>query len=102
MIAKPGNETFENLVATFVDVGSILLAYGIGVGGYGIAAGLAYAAFDAFIVVWMRTRMARLVRRLNPWKAKPAISPGQRSSSGIALAVEASVGNLIGHSETGA
>ena len=55
-------------MASFVDVGSIILAYEIGVNGFGIEAGLGYALFDAFMVVWMRKRIATIVRWANPWK----------------------------------
>jgi len=68
MKVSVGNETFENVVATFVDIGSIIVAYAIGVNGYGLVAGLGYAMFDAFLVVWMRKRIVRLVRWASPWK----------------------------------
>ena len=54
-------ETFENVIATFVDLASIMVAYAIGMHQSSFLLGLAYGAFDAFIVVWMRKPMARIL-----------------------------------------
>ena len=53
---------FENTVATFVDVASMMLAYVVGIHQFNFFFGLAYAFFDALIVVWMRKPLSRLVR----------------------------------------
>ena len=57
-------ELAENSVATFIDFASILVAYNLRVLQLGVAVGLAYAVFDAYIVIWMRRRITGLVRRL--------------------------------------
>ena len=57
-------ELAENSVATFIDFASILVAYNLGVLQLGVAVGLAYAVFDAYIVIWMRRRITGVVRRL--------------------------------------
>ena len=56
------HEVFENVVATFVDVGSIMMAYVIGIHQSSFLLGLAYGLFDAMIVVWMRKPLARMIR----------------------------------------
>ncbi len=55
-----GQEFAENAVATVVDFASILFTYNLGVYQFGIAFGLAYAAFDAYIVIWLRKPLARV------------------------------------------
>lgn len=57
-------ELAENSVATLIDFASILVAYNLGVLQLGVAVGLAYAVFDAYVVIWMRRRITGLVRRL--------------------------------------
>lgn len=59
----PSQELAENAVATIVDFASILFAYSLGVYQFGIAFGLAYAAFDAYIVIWLRKPLVRATRR---------------------------------------
>jgi hypothetical protein len=56
-------ELAENAVATIVDFASILFAYNLGVYQFGISFGLAYAAFDAYIVIWLRKPLTRVTRR---------------------------------------
>ncbi len=56
-------ETEDKIVASFVDVGSIFLAYQIGLSQLGIVAGLGYGLFDAWIVVWQRERISRAIHR---------------------------------------
>lgn len=56
------HEVFENVVATFIDVASIMVAYTVGIHQYGLGVGLAYAAFDALVVVWLRKPISQLVR----------------------------------------
>ena len=58
------HEVFENMVATIVDVTSIMVAYTIGITQSSILLGLAYACFDALLVVWMRKPISRLVARV--------------------------------------
>ena len=55
--------TKDNLIASFVDVASIVFAYKLGVSQLGIAAGLGYGVFDAWIVIWQRDRIAGMVGR---------------------------------------
>ncbi len=55
-------EIAENAVATVIDFASIIVAYNLGLLQLSIAAGVAYAAFDAYIVIWMRRRITRWVR----------------------------------------
>jgi hypothetical protein len=62
--SSSSQELAENSVATFIDFASILVAYNLGVLQLGVAVGLAYAVFDAYIVIWMRRRITGLVRRL--------------------------------------
>jgi hypothetical protein len=58
------HEAFENVVATFVDVASIMVAYVVGIHQFNFFFGLAYAIFDAILVVWMRKPLTRLVRNV--------------------------------------
>lgn len=62
-MAWPSQELAENAVATIVDFASILFAYNLGVYQFGITFGLAYAAFDAYIVIWLRKPLTRATRR---------------------------------------
>ncbi len=62
--SSSSQELAENSVATFIDFASILVAYNLGVLQLGVAVGLAYAVFDAYIVIWMRRRITGVVRRL--------------------------------------
>lgn len=55
---------FENVVATFVDVGSIMVAYTVGIHQFNIFVGLAYGCLDAILVVWMRKPLSRAVRHV--------------------------------------
>jgi hypothetical protein len=52
------------MVASAVDVTSIMVAYTIGITQSSILLGLAYGVFDAIIVVWMRKPLSRLIRNL--------------------------------------
>jgi hypothetical protein len=65
-------ELAENSVATFVDFASILFAYNLGVLQLGVAVGLVYAAFDAYVVIWMRKRITGWVRMLVALLHRPA------------------------------
>jgi len=56
------HEAFENVVATFVDIGSVMVAYAIGMHQSNFMLGVAYALFDAFIVVWMRKPLSHMIR----------------------------------------
>lgn len=56
-------ETEDKIVATFVDVGSIFLAYQIGVSQLGLFAGVGYGLFDAWLVVWQRERISRAIHK---------------------------------------
>jgi len=62
--SSSSQELAENSVATLIDFASILVAYNLGVLQLGVAVGLAYAVFDAYVVIWMRRRITGLVRRL--------------------------------------
>jgi hypothetical protein len=56
------HELFENAVASVVDVTSVMIAYTIGIQQSNFLLGVAYALFDAFIVVWMRKPISRGIR----------------------------------------
>jgi len=58
------HEVFENVVASVVDVASIMVAYTIGISQSSFLLGIAYAIFDAIIVVWLRKPLSRVVRSL--------------------------------------
>lgn len=57
-------EVYENMVASLVDIGSILAAYFIGLHQLGVEFGILYALFDAWLVVWMRKPISRTLRRV--------------------------------------
>lgn len=70
-------ETEDKIIASLVDVGSIFLAYQIGVSQLGLFAGLGYGLFDAWIVVWQRDRISHLIhwatnlmRQFGPFRRK--------------------------------
>ena len=50
-------------MASVVDVTSVMVAYTIWITQSSVFMGLAYAIFDAIIVVWMRKPITRLVKR---------------------------------------
>jgi len=56
------HELFENTVASVVDVISVMIAYTIGIQQSNFLLGVAYALFDALIVVWMRKPFSRFIR----------------------------------------
>ncbi|HZW55216.1 MAG TPA: hypothetical protein VFF30_02920 [Nitrososphaerales archaeon] len=58
------NHTKNNIIASAVDIASILFAYRLGLAELGIGAGLAYGMFDAWLVVWQRERIAEGMRRI--------------------------------------
>ncbi len=63
------------MVASVVDVTSVMVAYTIGITQANIFLGLGYAIFDAIIVVWMRkpiTRFVRRVAKVGPRQLPPA------------------------------
>jgi hypothetical protein len=51
----------ENLVATAVDMLSISVAYQIGINQLGLLVGVLYAVLDAYLVIWQRRRLTRLM-----------------------------------------
>ena len=57
--------TKDNIIASVVDVASIVFAYKLGVSQLGLAAGLGYGVFDAWIVIWQRDRIASGVRNFS-------------------------------------
>jgi hypothetical protein len=54
-------KTKDNLIASVVDFTSIVFAYKLGLAQLGIAAGVGYGVFDAWIVIWQRERIASVV-----------------------------------------
>lgn len=63
------------MVASVVDVTSVMVAYTIGITQANIFLGIGYAVFDAIIVVWMRKPITRFVRRVagfGPKRLPPA------------------------------
>ena len=53
-----GPKTKDNIISSVVDFASIVFAYKLGVAQLGIAAGLGYGVFDAWLVIWQRERIA--------------------------------------------
>jgi len=66
------HEVFENVVASVVDVASIMVAYTIGISQSSFLLGIAYAIFDAIIVVWLRKPLSRVVQSLVALSGKRA------------------------------
>ncbi len=58
------------MVASVIDISSIMIAYTIGVTQSSFLLGLAYGLFDAFLVVWLRKPISGLVRRAVNFTAK--------------------------------
>lgn len=56
------NEFQENLVASVVDVGSILFAFSLGLHQFGFQVGLGYALFDAWVVIWQKKNITKFVK----------------------------------------
>jgi len=52
-----GPKTKDNVISSVVDFASIVFAYKLGVAQLGIAAGLGYGVFDAWLVIWQRERI---------------------------------------------
>ena len=50
--------TRDNIIASVVDVASIVFAYNLGLAQLGLVAGLGYGMFDAWLVIWQRERIA--------------------------------------------
>ena len=50
------------MVASVVDVTSVMVAYTIGIQQSSILLGVAYGIFDAIIVVWMRKPLANAMK----------------------------------------
>ena len=70
----------ENLVASAVDILSIMFAYRLGLSQLGLSAGIAYGIFDAWLVIWQReriiigfTRLYMLLRKTNLVKKKAVL-----------------------------
>ena len=47
-----------------MDIASIMVAYAVGIHQFNFLVGLAYALFDALLVVWMRKPLSRMVRHV--------------------------------------
>ena len=58
-------KTKDNLIASVVDFTSIVFAYKLGLAQLGIAAGLGYGIFDAWIVIWQRERIANGISEIS-------------------------------------
>jgi hypothetical protein len=54
-------EFIENLVATAVDMLSISVAYQLGISQSGFIIGFLYAVVDAYVVIWQRRRLTKLM-----------------------------------------
>src|SRR5207245_10551026 len=65
-------------VAPVIDFASILFAYYLGVLQLVVAVGFVYAAFDAYIVIWMRRRITGWVRRLAALLRPAAVSTSSK------------------------
>ena len=77
-----GNEVFENVVASLVDMASIMVAYSIGISQANFILGLAYGIFDAVIVVWMRKPISGAIHRLFVAALGPTIPKDAYNSAG--------------------
>ena len=89
---------FDNAIASIVDMTSILLAYQIGMSGFGIGVGVLYAMFDAFIVIWMRKPISRFARTISPYRLRrTAKTSGAAPGSGVQ---EPGAGPLAGSTTT--
>jgi hypothetical protein len=58
-------KTRDNIIASVVDFTSIVFAYKLGVAQLGIAAGLGYGVFDAWLVIWQRERIANGINSIS-------------------------------------
>jgi hypothetical protein len=54
-------EFVENLGATAVDMLSMSVAYQLGINQSGLVIGFLYAVLDAYVVIWQRKRLTRLM-----------------------------------------
>jgi hypothetical protein len=60
-VIELSTEFVENLVATAVDMLSISVAYQLGISQSGFIIGFLYAVLDAYVVIWQRRRLTRLM-----------------------------------------
>jgi hypothetical protein len=60
-VIELSTEFVENLVATGVDMLSISVAYQLGISQSGFIIGFLYAILDAYVVIWQRRRLTRLM-----------------------------------------
>jgi hypothetical protein len=60
-VIELSTEFVENLVATAVDMLSISVAYKLGISQSGFIIGFLYAVLDAYVVIWQRRRLTRLM-----------------------------------------
>jgi hypothetical protein len=63
-------DTYENVIATLIDFGSIMVAYTLGFRQMNIELGIAYALFDAWMVVWMRKPIAAGISKILSFRDK--------------------------------
>ena len=82
------------MVASVVDVTSVMVAYTIGITQSSILLGLAYAIFDAIIVVWMRKPLSRLIRRIARLGVGRTSPPGANLTE---IGLEATQARVIDH-----
>jgi hypothetical protein len=78
-------ETHDKIVASFVDVSSICLAYSLGVSHFGMWEGLGYGLFDAWIVIWQRDRISNFIYRAGV--AVKQITPMKKKAEAIPVTV---------------
>ena len=57
-------EVRENIMATIVDMLSMMFAYSLGLHNAGFAFGVFYAGFDAWLVIWQRNRITRWMAKI--------------------------------------
>jgi hypothetical protein len=60
-VIELSTEFVENLVATAVDMLSISVAYQLGISQSGFIIGFLYAILDAYVIIWQRRRLTRLM-----------------------------------------
>jgi hypothetical protein len=63
-------EFVENVVATAVDMLSISIAYQLGISQSGFVIGFLYAVLDAYVVIWQRRRLTKLLHLVTSWLSR--------------------------------
>jgi hypothetical protein len=59
------SEFRENLVASLIDVASIIVAFNLGLHQLGLWVGVGYSFIDAILVIWLRKSITNLARKVH-------------------------------------